>query len=312
MIKTTPEPLKKHTLSKKEKQLRKTFIGASECAAILGLCPYGNTPADIYHRKVDGIDIEQTLPMKLGQVFEPVILEFAAQQLNKSIHKGTRRVHANGVMQCTPDGFLPGEDVLVEVKKVNYYTYANDPSLWGESFTDHIPKSYLIQMQHSLHVLGWQKGYLGVLISDDDFRIYEIDYNEAIGSAIEKHCLAFVNDHLLPKVPPDSPASMETYKAMDRGDKVAVVDDHWFVEYNEAKAAAKEAEKRAEAAKAGVLHQAGFDADVMTTDKGNKFTYREVISNKIIADLVRDHCADKLDAVTKASKYRRFCAIKKK
>ena len=93
--------------------------------------------------------------MRLGRLYEPLILEFASQALQMELTRLNRlRVHPAGVMQSTVDAFVVGQNAIVEAKKVRYQTYLKDKNQWGEEWTDQIPRSYIIQAQHQLHVLS--------------------------------------------------------------------------------------------------------------------------------------------------------------
>lgn len=312
--KTLPTPQASATLSDRELELRKNKVGASESAAILGLSPYGDTATDIYHRKVSGVEVKQTRVMLIGQIFEEVLLNYAREELAMTIHKGVRRVDPAGIMQATPDGHvveledggldeegkqittIHKQHILIEAKKVNYFAYSKDPSAWGDSWTDHIPMHYMVQVQHSLEVLtaadgvSWNIAYLVVCIGDDDFRIYQINRHPGLGKKIRQQVEAFWRDHVEAGVEPtDEPPSMNTYAQLNRGgDTVTGLDDRWYNLYALGKKMEKKSADIVDRAKRGALAQAGRECDTMITESGHKLTYREVTTNRIDTKMIRE------------------------
>lgn len=281
-----PEPLASNTLSDEEKALRKNFVGASDCAAILGVSPYGVSATDVWHQKVSGVEIDQNKLMVLGQVYEPLIIRWMEQKLGKKIHKGRRRVHPNGCMQSTPDGYIKDENILIEAKFVSRHTVRAKPDLWGESFSDHIPESYLVQIQHSLEVLTessgeeWNTAYIGACLDVDDFRIYKVKRNPEVGKHIAEKCKLFIEHYVAGKIEPPQPANRGTYAKIKRGNNTVTVDDKWYTMYTEAKEMERVAKKKAAEASTGAIKQAGPDAEVFVTNLG-KFTYKSVESARI-------------------------------
>jgi len=79
------------TLTREEwLEQRRSGVGGSDVAAILGVDPFGKTAADVFDEKVgNGVEVEQTLPMKRGNVLEPIAVQQYVEETGRRI--GWRR-----------------------------------------------------------------------------------------------------------------------------------------------------------------------------------------------------------------------------
>ena len=289
-------PIAAPGLTDREAQIRKNHIGSSESAAILGVSPWA-TAADIYYHKVADIEVPDNMNMRLGRLYEPLILEFASQALQMELTRVNRlRVHPAGVMQSTVDAFVVGQNAIVEAKKVRYQTYLKDKNQWGEEWTDQIPKSYIIQAQHQLHVLSaatgedWGTCHVAVCIGDDDFRMYVVKRNPQLGAAIEQRISEFWNHHVVPRIPPpDVSPGLSTMTLLPRAYKAVFrdLDPRWIGLYQQGKALVKQGEDLVDQAKVGALLQMGTGYDEARTPAGDKVTFRETTQQRFDTDRLK-------------------------
>ena len=220
-------------LTYEQLQLRKTGIGGSDAAAIVGLGKYA-TPLDVYLDKTTPT-IEETRTtdvMARGNILEPFV---------KSLfeHKTGWRVEIPSVTQRNPDhpfmlanldGLLPSERALAEFKTAAYTAKTKEE--WGKEGTDEIPKHYLIQVAHYASVMGADTVHIGVLFGDEklfqsyrtlytlstetgrslssddletlkcDFRVYTYKRHDDLTRKLINKEKSFWFDHVMKKVPP--------------------------------------------------------------------------------------------------------------
>ena len=160
---------------------RRTGIGGSDVAAILGLSKW-KTPLQVFMEKRGQLaDIGDNEPMRWGRLLEPVILARYADVTGHAVLRPTgilRHPH-NEFMIASLDGMTPNERV-VEAKT------ARTAEGWGEPGTDEVPQDYLLQTQHYLAVTGFAVADIAVLIGGSDFRLYEVPADKELqGMMIE-------------------------------------------------------------------------------------------------------------------------------
>lgn len=160
---------------------RKTGIGGSDAAAVLGLSKWA-TPLQVYLDKISNETNDFDSPsMKWGRILEPVIRQEYADHTGQEILKPQYELIRH--QQCpfilaSLDGFT-ADNRVVEIKTSKY------DRDWGEEGTDQVPQEYLIQVQHYMAVTGFQIADIAVLIGGSDFRIY------TVGADPELHLMMF-------------------------------------------------------------------------------------------------------------------------
>jgi len=118
---------------------RRTYLGASELSAILGLSKFA-TPLDVYLRKVEGApeSDEETLNQAVGHALEPVLRRQYETRNNVVIERPPEIIFDGfPFLRCHLDGRAP--DRVWEGKTA---VYSHD---WGEAGTDAIAEHYLPQ-----------------------------------------------------------------------------------------------------------------------------------------------------------------------
>jgi len=123
-----------------------TGIGASECAAVLGINPW-MTPYELWRIKTgrDKHDISKEPHVIMGQLLEPVIAERYMQRTGDKlaqVHKAYRHPKYPHIL-CHIDRRVVGKKKAVEIKKAS--PFSKD---WGEENTEIFPAMYHAQIQH--------------------------------------------------------------------------------------------------------------------------------------------------------------------
>lgn len=147
---------------------RRTGIGGSDVAGILGLSLW-TTPLAVYLDKIgQAPETDDNAPMKWGRYLEPVIRQAYSDETGRTVRTmGMIRHPVREFMLANIDGFTD-DGRLLEVKT------ARTAEGWGEVGTDQIPTPYMLQVQHYLEVTGFEFADVAVLIGGSDFRIYEV------------------------------------------------------------------------------------------------------------------------------------------
>ena len=176
---------------------RSRSVGASEAAAVLGVCPY-STPIDVWQRKLGlAPPLPESEPMLWGTLLEPIILAEYERRTGRTVFDRQQFVRHKRApwMTATLDGMA--EDRLVEVKTTS--AYARE---WGDEETDQIPESYLIQVHHQMAVTERDRADVVALIGGQRLRIYEVERNADLVELIEDRVAQFW-DCVLRRSPPD-------------------------------------------------------------------------------------------------------------
>lgn len=152
---------------------RRTGIGGSDVAAILGLSKW-RTPLDVYlDKRGEGVDQPDNDAMRWGRYLEPAVRQAYADQTGHEVRVLDQMVRhpAHEFMVANLDGFVAPRDAI---KRIFEAKTARTADGWGEPGSDQIPQPYLLQVQHYMEVTGFAVADVAVLIGGSDFRIYEV------------------------------------------------------------------------------------------------------------------------------------------
>lgn len=221
---------------------RRTGIGGSDVAAVLGLNPW-KTPLDVWDDKLGlsedkgmsepaywGTVLEDTVAkefqLRTGMKVQKVSHQFVDPEcdwmianidraiINREIAKKVRPLldveEIERYANITGVERPINTDIAFEAKTAHAFT----ADLWGPSQeleikqnnikTEHvIPLYYETQIQWYCGILKLRGMYLAVLIGGSDFRMYWIDARPDVFQVIKEKCSAFWNNHVLTKTPPE-------------------------------------------------------------------------------------------------------------
>lgn len=204
---------------------RKSGIGASEVATILGLNPYAS-PWDVWADKMDIIENwEGNEATELGTRFEPAILDFAESRLG-TLERNVRLVHPTLPLASTLDARLVSDGTPVEAKTTGLCgpVYGE----WGEEGSDIVPDCYSIQVHTQIFCSEKDMGYLFALIPGRGITRYEIPRSDRICELIGNFVADWWEKHIVGKTPPSSDkASIEVVKRLKKvPNRVVILPDH--------------------------------------------------------------------------------------
>jgi putative phage-type endonuclease len=185
---------------------RRTGIGGSDIAAILGLSKY-KTAYDVWLDKrgeAPPEDEHEKPWLYWGAVLEEVV----AKEYSIRFGRKVQRVNAQLIYPPAPfavanidravinpeirgnvrwiDGRLT-TDRLLECKTANGFA----ANLWGEQGTDQVPESYLCQVQWYMGITGARYADVAVLIGGSDYRTYTVEADAGLFSDMLTEAEAF-------------------------------------------------------------------------------------------------------------------------
>ena len=189
-------------LTVEQKEQRKLGLGATDCAAVMGLSPY-RTPYELWMIKTGRMEEETILDenrLRLRHAHEQTIAnEYEVQRSVKLRRANITRVHKRlPFMLCNLDRVVEGKRKIVECKTSTAWLRQN----WGETGTDEAPIQYILQVQHQLACTEYEDADLAALIDIDDYRIYPMPRNEKVIEKIEGACEYFWEHHVVKDIPP--------------------------------------------------------------------------------------------------------------
>ncbi|MFJ3949031.1 YqaJ viral recombinase family protein [Streptomyces libani] len=248
---------------------RRSGIGGSEIAAVLGISPY-ESRFSLWHRKQGLISpVEETEEMYWGKVHEPAICaRFAELHPEHPLNVApTYAVAARRWQIANPDRIW-GPDLL-EAKT------ARTADGWGTEGTDEIPVHYRAQCLQYLDVLQRRRCHLAVLIAGSEYREYVVEYDPAEAQILRDAGAEFMAS-LAAGARPDIDGHTATYQAIkalpDGIDDIDVpitagLRDEYFAALDTAKAAEEQKRRLAGLVldEIGTGHRAVVDRQIVAT-----------------------------------------------
>jgi putative phage-type endonuclease len=202
---------------------RRTFIGGSDIAAILGFSRY-RTAVDVWAEKTGALapeDISKKLPIRLGHKLEPVIAELFEEETGFKVKRAAESFTHKKFphFKAQVDRLVIGEDALLECKSAGEFKAKE----WEG---DDVPQEYVLQCLWQLAVTGKDLCYIACLIGGNrDFFYKRIERDDEMIANIEKQAAEFWDRYVLPKkMPPASAGDSATlYKLFPKGDESVIV-----------------------------------------------------------------------------------------
>lgn len=196
---------------------RKTGIGGSDSAAILGLSKH-KTALDVWLDKTGQSDEDSdNEAMYWGRALEEPILKRYSEDTGRSIAKKAMVRDAiqlfvvanlDGVSYESKDG-IPCNPRVVEAKT------ASNRDEWGEEGTDQIPIPYLLQVQHYMMVTGLPLADIPVLFNRSKFAIFTVRADQDLHDMMRERYAKFW-DCVLTQTPPELSGHSDIVKLYGR------------------------------------------------------------------------------------------------
>lgn len=290
-------------------QERTKGIGGSDASIILGLNKY-KTPFELWLEKTGQTHVEesQAEAAYFGNLLEEVVAkEFEVRSGKKVRRNNFMLQHPEyDFITANIDRKVVGEEALLECKTASAYL-AKD---WE---SEEVPAPYLVQVQHYLGVLGYEKAYIAVLIGGQKFLWKEIERDEELIQMIFDAEVHFWNHHVLGNVPPalDGSSAAEQFlkERYEKSDPEKTVDLSFsykeklddYLELKQQEKQLKELIKQTENEIKNELKDAetGFV-------KGYEVSWKPVVSNRLDTKRLKKEKPEIYEQFVKQSKSRRF------
>ena len=148
------------------KDFRKTGIGGSDAAAILGLSPF-KTNIEVWEEKTglrEPEDISDRPQVRYGTAAEDMLVKlFALDYPQYKVRQDKRTVYRRGFMFASLDGELTETETktrgFIEIKTTEIHSAAA-----LQKWDGHIPEYYYAQVLHYFVTTGWAFAWLKVQI----------------------------------------------------------------------------------------------------------------------------------------------------
>jgi putative phage-type endonuclease len=269
---------------------RKNYLGGSDLGAIAGLNPY-RTALDVYLDKTsDDIAEDTNSAMRWGTLLEDVIAKEYAQvtgydvevEPNTIYHPKYKFLGAN--IDRWVDRWVNNGTHILECKTAGF-TKAKQ---WGDSGTDQIPESYLIQVAYYAAICDVPKVDIAVLIGGQDFRIYTYERNRELEDKLIKIACNFWYNQIEKRIPPKCVNTKDTFNLFPQSNYHEIVAESNILDKWEQLKAAKEEESRIqttiEKSKTDI-QEFMRDYDVLIDNQGNVIATWKNTAPKSLVDL---------------------------
>lgn len=205
---------------------RRTYIGSSDIAAIIGLSPF-KTAYELWEEKTADVQVELDNPiLRRGRRAEPFLLETLKSEFDVWVtNANVRNEHPQFPFLRAESDFcyvIDGEKVdgrIVaddnighgEIKSVGF-----NRGEWGEAGSQDVPPYYLAQTIFAMAVNGYRETTIWGCFGFDDIRPYRFDADTEAGAALVAAAVNFWTNHVVPRVPPATKTSEDCKKVLAR------------------------------------------------------------------------------------------------
>jgi putative phage-type endonuclease len=250
--------------------LRSEDVTSTESSALFGMSPYA-TAFELWHRKHDKaiVEIEDNERMRWGRRLQDAIAYGIAEDNGWVCEPMKEYIRLNDARMGSSFDFKMIDSTnrigVFEIKNVDYLVF-RDKWTVEEDGNLTAPEHIEIQLQHQLHVSGYEWGAIGVLVAGNSPRVLIRERDEAVGKAIEKRIRAFWKSieegkEPAPTFPGDADFLASLYKYAEPGKVLDARGDAEITalcaEYASASERAKLADEDKKTAKAKLLAKIG-------------------------------------------------------
>lgn len=180
---------------------RRSFLGGSDVAAVLGLSPW-RSPVDVWMEKTGridpaaGVSTEKAQILLRGKKLEPYVIDMGLHKLRERGHqvellaRNQRYTHpAYPWLQVEIDAefLLDGEHINVDAKTVTGFAR----SKWGEDDSEDVPMDYAAQFMTGLNVTGRRRCLVLALIGLDDVMTFWVHRDDETFDWIMRDLVTF-------------------------------------------------------------------------------------------------------------------------
>lgn len=198
-------------LTAKQLKERKSGIGGSDCAAVLGLSKW-RSPFEVYVDKITPPDEGEVDdgsgggdgPLYIGSMLEPFVRSEYAKRAKRVVTKPKAMLrHAKYPwLIANPDGIVKDSRGRFDYGWEGKVIGTAPDEEWGEEGSDQVPVDYLIQCQHYMLVTGLPRWDLSALIGNRTVRTYVLNASPKLHEVIIDRTHDFWVNHVQARVAP--------------------------------------------------------------------------------------------------------------
>ena len=293
-------------------QLRRTSIGGSDVATILGFNKY-KSPYQLWLDKTGQIDIDASDPSEAaywGNVFEKTVAEEFTRRTGAKVRNDNHMYFHReyDFLSANVDRQVVGENAILECKTASMFL----SDKWeGEN----IPDQYIFQVQHYLNVLDKEYAYIAVLVGGQKFQWKRIERDQELIDIIQERLIAFWEVNVKQNVAPPIDGSQaatdflkERYANSQAGKEITLASsfDETISLLNEAKAAKKTVEETISLYENQIKLALGEeDAEIGITPT-NLIYWKPVTTNRLDTKMLQKEQPDIYEQYLNASQSRRL------
>lgn len=187
---------------------RRQYLGASEVAAVCGICPYRG-PLQVWASKKGWLDTSAgSVAADLGHLFEAPLLSYYAQRTGRKLHTpGTLR-HANLTWAAATPDAIADDTRNVQVKLVG----ADMAWHWQAGVPDYVQ----VQVQWEMWVAGLEVSDVVACVGGTDYQQHEVAIDNMALSYLIEICGRFWQDHVIGDKMPDIDGSESARQILAR------------------------------------------------------------------------------------------------
>jgi putative phage-type endonuclease len=249
---------------------RKNYLGGTDLAAICGLNPY-RTALDVYLDKTsDDISEETNAAMRWGTLLEDVVAKAYSEDTGYDVEIEPNTIYypQYSFLAANIDRWVGNKKFVLECKTAGFTKVKE----WGDSGTDQIPESYLVQVAYYGAICDVPKVDIAVLIGGQDFRIYTYNRNKDLEDKIIKIGVNFWHNHIKKRIPPKCVNTRDTFNLFPQSNNKEILAQNDIIakleELKIAKMSEEQIQKTIEKLKVEI-QEFMRDYDVLIDNNGN-------------------------------------------
>lgn len=164
-------------------ELRRSGLGGSDMAAVLGLDPY-RSPLDVWMEKTGNappINLDSNDVVWFGKEAESLVAKYFTRRtgIELEVINSTRRHVQFPFLMAHPDRRVVGQSRGLEIKTAGWRM----ADQWGEEGSDQIPEHYLPQVHHYMMVEDWEAMHVACLM-ERQLKLYVVERSHRWDAAL--------------------------------------------------------------------------------------------------------------------------------
>lgn len=187
-------------------EARRSGIGGSDAAAILGLDPW-RSPVDIWRSKVAPAppSDEEIFQFKLGHLLEPVIAGLYVEQTGNEVVSPNPEIVSHSLypeLAGSPDRLAIKAGRVVELKSEHQFA-----DKFGDAGSDQVPEHYVIQCMHYMALANLDRCDVAVLHGGFKFATYQLQRDLEAEKSLVEQLREWWHAYVVKKIEPPLDAS---------------------------------------------------------------------------------------------------------